>query len=402
MHTRNSKAHGLQALGVALLAFVFISALLEPVFGQSLEETEYYYPVRGEDWKSIDLDEAGFSPALLDSAISFALQNEYSGAKDLRIAILKGFEREPFHQILGPTKKRGGPAGMILKNGHLVKKWGDTDRVDMTFSVTKSYLSTLVGEALEEDLIESVDDPVKDYVWDGKFDGEHNSKITWKHLLRQTSDWSGTLWGGHDWADRPPAEGGLDDWKNREYREPGTVMEYNDVRVNLLAYSLLQVVRKPLPVYLKEQIMDPIGASSTWRWFGYENSWTNVDGIEIQSVSGGGHSGGGLFINTEDHARFGLLFLSKGQWEGEQIVDPKWIQEATMKPETGGQYGYMWWLNSAGSRQMEGVSDELYYAAGFGGNFIFIDNEEDLVIVTRWLEPSQRAEFLRKVLQSMK
>jgi len=393
MRTKNSIARLILLVGLVVFAMPSASEL----FGQD----GYYYPVRGEDWKSIDLVEAGFSPALLDSAISFAIQNEYSGAVDLRLAILKGFEREPFHQILGPTKKRGGPSGMILKKGQLVKKWGDTDRVDMTFSVTKSYLSTLVGEALEEDMIWSVNDPVKDYVWDGKYDGEHNSKITWKHLLRQTSDWSGTLWGGHDWADRPPEEGGLDDWKNRDYNEPGTVMEYNDVRVNLLAYSLLQVVRKPLPVYLKEQIMDPIGASSTWRWFGYDNSWTNVDGVNIQSVSGGGHSGGGLFINTEDHARFGLLFLSGGNWKGQQIIDPKWIEEATMKPEIGGNYGYMWWLNHKGARHMDGISEELYYAAGFGGNFIFIDNENDLVIVTRWLEPSTRGEFLRRVLKSM-
>lgn len=78
----------------------------------------------------------------LEAAITFALENEYSGAKDLRIAILKGFEKEPYHKILGPTKKRGGPAGIILKDGYVIASWGETKRVDMTFSVTKSYLST--------------------------------------------------------------------------------------------------------------------------------------------------------------------------------------------------------------------------------------------------------------------
>ena len=76
--------------------------------------------------------------------------------------------------------------------------------------------------------------------------------------------------------------------------EPGTFFKYNDVRVNLLAYSLLQVSRKPLPVVLKEKIMDPIGASTTWRWYGYDNSFVNIDGVMVQSVSGGGHFGGGL------------------------------------------------------------------------------------------------------------
>src|SRR5690606_38402364 len=160
--------------------------------------------------------------------------------------------QEPFHDILGPTKKRGGPAGMIIKDGYLLASWGDTQRVDMTFSVTKSFLSTMAALAEDQGLIQSVTDKVRDYVWDGTFDGAHNSKITWEHLLQQNSDWSGELWSGKDWADRPPSEGGLDDWKFRKLNKPGTVMEYNDVRVNVLAYSLTHVWRKPLPMVLKE------------------------------------------------------------------------------------------------------------------------------------------------------
>ena len=74
--------------------------------------------------------------------------------------------------------------------------------------------------------------------------------------MTQSSDWSGTLFGMRDWADRPPKEGGIDDWKYRELHEPGTKYEYNDVRVNVLAYSLLQVWRKPLPMVLKEKIIN--------------------------------------------------------------------------------------------------------------------------------------------------
>ncbi|MEL7250444.1 MAG: hypothetical protein AAFO03_18605, partial [Bacteroidota bacterium] len=89
----------------------------------------------------------------LEDAITFAQENEYSGEHDLRLAILKGFAREPYHYLAGPVKERGGPAGMILKNGYLVASWGDTKRVDMTFSVTKSYLSTVAGLAWEDRLI---------------------------------------------------------------------------------------------------------------------------------------------------------------------------------------------------------------------------------------------------------
>lgn len=360
-----------------------------------------YFPERGVSWESKQAADMDMNEAKLQQAVEFAMNNEYSGSRDLRQAILKGFEREPFHKILGPTKKRGGPAGMILKNGYVVAQWGDIQRVDMTFSVTKSYLSTVAGLAVDEGLIRSTDDPVGEYVWDGKFDGAHNSKISWDHLLTQSSDWNGQLWGGYDWADRPPREGGLDDWQFRKLNEPGTVFEYNDVRVNLLAYSLLQVWRKPLPMVLKEKVMDPIGASSTWRWYGYENSWTTVDGMEMQSVSGGGHSGGGIFISAEDHARFGLLFLNDGKWKSEQIISPEWIRQATTPSQAENNYGYMWWLNTAGSRQWEGISESVYYAAGFGGNFIVIDRENDMVVVTRWLEPSQIGELMKLVTQAV-
>ncbi len=361
----------------------------------------FYFPEKGAAWEERPPASLGINETILNQAVSFAMGNEYTGAKDLRIAILKGFEREPFHSILGPTKKRGGPAGMVLKDGYVVAKWGDTKRVDMTFSVTKSYLSTVAGLALDRGLINSMKETTSQYVWDGTFDGAHNSKITWQHLLTQSSDWSGTLWGGHDWADRPPREGGLDDWKFRELHEPGTRFEYNDVRVNVLAYSLLQVWRKPLPQVLKENIMDPIGASSTWRWYGYDNSWVELDGQKMQSVSGGGHSGGGIFISTEDHARFGLLFLNKGKWRGKQLFAPSWIAEATTPSPANRSYGYMWWLNQPGERHWEGVPESVYYAAGFGGNFIVVDEEHGLVIVTRWLEPSKIGKMVRMVVEAV-
>ncbi|UOY08760.1 beta-lactamase family protein [Muricauda sp. SCSIO 64092] len=361
-----------------------------------------FFPNRNEDWKTLEAISNAFDTKKLDEAVRFAMDNEYSGSRDLRRAILKGFEREPFHEILGPTKKRGDPAGMILKNGYLVKSWGDTGRVDMTFSVTKSFLSTVAGLAYDRKLIGKVSDKVGDYVWDGTFNGEHNSKITWEHLLQQNSDWSGELFGIKDWADRPPREGGLDDWRLRVLREPGAVMEYNDVRVNVLAYSLTHVWRKPLPMVLKEHLMDKIGASTTWRWFGYKNAWTTIDGVQMKSVTGGGHSGGGIFISTEDMARFGHLFLNRGNWNGVQIISEDWIKMAVAPSKPNNNYGYMWWLNLEGTRQWEGVSETVFYAAGFGGNFIVVDWKNDMVVVTRWLEPSKIGEFMRMVSASIR
>ena len=376
-----------------ILVLVFLSSL--PLFSQHKD-----YPPKGNKWEFRSPQELGVDAKKLSMAVEFAKSNEYTGVHDLRIAILEGFAREPYHKISGPTKKRGGPAGMIIKDGYIIARWGDLNRVDMTFSVTKSYLSSVAGLALDDGLITDVNDHVDQYVWDGTFEGEHNSNITWHHLLNQSSDWSGVLFGMPDWGDRPPKEGGIDDWKYRELKEPGTNFKYNDVRVNVLAYSLLQVWRKPLPMVLKEKIMDPIGASSTWRWYGYESSWVNVDGIKMQSVSGGGHSGGGVFISTMDHARFGLLFLRKGNWNGKQLISEKWVEMVQQPSNANESYGYMWWLNK-GSRQIEGVPNTIYYAAGFGGNYIVVDEKHDLVIVTRWLNPPNMGEMVKLVIDSM-
>jgi CubicO group peptidase (beta-lactamase class C family) len=370
-------------------------------FVSSIEAQIQYFPERNATWQEKSTSDFGIDSVSLNKAVEFAKSNEYSGSRDLRIAILKGFEREPFHEILGPTKKRGGPAGLILKDGYMVAKWGDTKRVDMTFSVTKSFLSTIAGLAVDKGLIKNETDKVEDYIWDGTFDGAHNSKITWQHLLQQNSDWSGEIWGGKDWADRPPRTGNLDDWKNRELKEPGTVMEYNDVRVNVLAFSLLQVWRKPLPQVLKDEVMDKIGASTTWRWFGYDNAWTTIDGLQMKSVTGGGHSGAGLFISAEDMARFGLLFLNNGNWDGKQLISEDWLKNATTPSQPNINYGYMWWLNKKGPRHWENVSEDIYYAAGFGGNFIIIDKKHNVVVVTRWLEPSKVGEFMQNLTRAI-
>ncbi|WP_109436858.1 serine hydrolase [Aquimarina sp. AU119] len=367
---------------------------------QSITAQQMYFPERG-NWQEKSPSDFKINNQKLQEAVQYAKDNEYSGSKDLREAIVKGFRREPYHKILGPTKKRGGPAGLVIKDGYIISKWGDVERVDMTFSVTKSYLSTMAGLALDHKLIPSVDDFTYKHIWDHTFDGNHNKKITWRHLLTQSSDWSGQLWGGYDWADRPPRDGGIDEWKYRKLNDPGTVFEYNDVRVNLLAYSLLNVWRTPLPQVLKENIMDPIGASTTWRWYGYDNSWVTIDGLKMQSVSGGGHSGGGLFINTLDHARFGLLFLNNGQWNGKELISKQWIDEAIQPSKANPNYGFMWWLNQKGARHWEGLPEHLYYAAGFGGNFIVIDKKQNLVIVTRWLEPSQIDEFVTKIYNAL-
>jgi CubicO group peptidase (beta-lactamase class C family) len=178
-------------------------------------------------------------------------------------------------------------------------------------------------------------------------------------------------------------------------------MEYNDVRVNVLAYSLTHVWRNPLPKVLKEYLMDAIGASSTWRWFGYDHAWTEVDGIQMKSVTGGGHSGAGIFISAEDMARFGLLFMNDGRWNAREIISKDWIAEALTSSEPNVNYGFMWWLNIPGDDRWEGVPDNIFSAQGFGGNYIVIDRQKQIVVITRWMEPGKMADFLKLLYRAV-
>lgn len=359
---------------------------------------EKYFP--GKVWSEKLPESLGLDKNKLEEAINFAVENENSVEKDLRISILHSFGREPGYRIKGPTKFRGETNGLIIKNGYIVGKWGDTKRVDMTFSVTKSYLSTVAALAHDKDLIK-LDDRLQNYVWDGKFDDPHNSQITWHHLLNQSSQWSGELFGTYDWADRPPRGLSLEEIKKQKLLPPGQAYKYNDVRVNLLSFSLLNVFRKPLPVVLRENIMDPIGASSTWRWYGYDNSMVILDGVSVQSVSGGGHFGGGLFINSIDHARFGLLFLRNGSWKGKEIISPEWINKMKIPSENNDTYGYMWWLNR-GDRKWYDLSENIFYGSGFGGNYVIVVPEHELVIVARWIDSSKIGDFVKKVIEAHK
>ena len=111
-------------------------------------------------------------------------------------------ERPPWNETLGPVRPRGGPNGLLLRNGLVVAEWGDTTRVDMTFSVAKSYLSILAGLAWDRGLIGDPHERVRLRVDDGGFDPPHNDAITWHHLLQQTSEWEGVLWDKPD-HDRP-------------------------------------------------------------------------------------------------------------------------------------------------------------------------------------------------------
>lgn len=385
------------------------------------KKVEIYYPPAGS-WEHKSASAVGVDSILLQQAIQFAVTSESKEPKDLKEAhYLSAFGREPFGFPIGPMKERGPCSGLIIKNGYIIAEWGEPQRVDLTFSVAKSILSTTVGLAYDAGLIKDVNDLVYPYMAPivpyepGKltsnkadalkqkdvfdlFDTEHNKKIRWDNLLRQTSDWEGTLWGKPDWADRPGNNSS--DWLTRKRNEPGTVYKYNDTRVNVLALAALNIWRRPLPVVLKEKIMDPIGASPTWRWTGYENSWVIIDGQMIQSISGGSHFGGGMFINAYDQARFGYLTLRNGKWKDTQLISEAWIKLSKTPTPVQPTYGFMNYFLNTDKKLYPSAPATAFAHIGAGTNMIYVDPDNDLVIVARWINDKALDELIKKVLAS--
>lgn len=385
---------------------------------QKVQEKEYF--PTAQTWMRKTPAAAGLDSSKINEAIRYAIEHEAKAPRNMEVAQAMSFGREPFGQGIGPFSERGEPTGIVLHKGFIIAEWGDPLRVDMTHSVTKSFLSTVVGVAVDQHLINSVQDTVAAYIppvelYDpqkvnqpaeelGKpyllfpFSTAHNRYITWDVLLRQTSDWEGTLWGKPDWADRP--SNNSSEWLSRKRNKPGEVWEYNDVRVNALALAATNVWRKPLPQVLKAYIMDPIGASTTWMWTGYRNSWIVLDGQAIQSVSGGGHWGGGMFINAYDMARFGLLTLHKGNWNGKQLISEQWIRQALTPTRAQPTYGYMNWFLNTDRKYLPGAPATAFVHVGNGTNIIYVDPEHDVVMVVRWIENNAVDGMVKKVLEA--
>jgi len=367
-----------------------------------------YEPPR-DDWQAKPPPALGMRPDGLAAAVEYHRAHETRWRRDFLTDSGRyiGVADEPpaAADVLGPVRPRGGPNGLIVRRGYLAAEWGDTRRPDMTFSVAKSYLAALAGVAVMRELIRDLDDPVGKAALDDGFESPQNRPITWRHLLQQTSEWEGTVWGKPDSIDHHRDVGRSElgsavKGQPRPLCPPGTFWEYNDVRVNRLSLSLLQVFRRPLSEVLQGAVMDPVGASSEWEWQPYRNSYVEVEGTRLPSVPGGSHWGGGLWISTRDHARFGLLIHRGGRWGGREVLAGSWIEEMRRPCPINLQYGLLWWLNT-GRALFPSAPESSYAARGAGSNLIWLDPEHDLVVVVRWIDAGSVDAFLKLVLDSV-
>lgn len=360
-------------------------------------------------WQVKPPAELGLSADGLAAAVAYHRAHESAWPRDFITETGRyiGVADEPADsEVLGPVRPRHDVNGVIVRNGYIAAEWGDTGRADMSFSIAKSYLAVLAGVAVGRGLIRDLDEPVSATASDDHFSSAQNRTITWRHLLTQTSEWQGTLWGKPDSIDHnrdlgKSELGRAQKGQPRPLRPPGTLWEYNDVRVNRLSLSLLQRFGRALPEVLRAAVMDPIGASSEWAWHPYRNSWVELDGQRLPSVPGGSHWGGGLWMSSRDHARFALLVQRDGEWRGQRLLDARWCLEMRRPSPINPQYGLLWWLNT-GRAQFPSAPETSYAARGAGSNVIWIDPAHDLLVVVRWIDKSALDGFLKLVLESVK
>ncbi len=351
-----------------------------------------YYPPPGQ-WQHKTAAEVGMDATKLGAAVAFMQAHEATfPARDFsNQEITNG-------KLLGsmPTE-RAATNALIIRHGFIVAEFGDTLRPDPTYSVAKSMLSTIAGIASDRGLIPKVDDPVSNVIKDGGYDSPHNQLVTWRNHLQQESEWEGEMFGKN--ANFIGTEAfGRAEMKPRLIEAPGAHYEYNDVRINRFALSLLTLFKKQIPDVFRDEVMHPIGASSTWKWVPYANGYVQIDGKRMASVSGGTRWGGGMWISTHDMARFGLLWSRNGQWGDRQIVSPAYVKMATTASAHGPDYGFLWWLNTTG-RQWAGSPATSFEAQGQGGNIIHIDPTRDLVVVWRW--SAQSSEGFRLIADAV-
>ena len=265
---------------------------------------------------------------------------------------------------------------LVIKDGTILFEdyYLGTDKDDrrISWSMAKSYLSAIFGIAVEDGLIDSLDDPVDKYVSTLKGSAYEGASI--RNVLNMAS---GVKF-DEDYLDknsdinkmgRVLALGGsMDEFAasiSARDREPGTGRQYVSIDTHVIGMVLRAVTGVPASDYLQDKLWSKIGPG--------KDGYYLTDGNEVAFVLGG------LNMRTRDYALFGQLFLQNGRWKSEQIIPANWVRESTKASSppdvegTGFDYGYQWWV------PVDSHGD--YLAAGIYLQFIYVDPKNNVVIV---------------------
>lgn len=247
--------------------------------------------------------------------------------------------------------------------------YSDTSHTN-SFSVSKSYVSALLGCALTDGHIKTIDEPVSTFIPEFKEKGREH--VTLKHLVSMTS--------GVDFDENYinpfayPAEGYYGEnllEASTKYplgEEPGKTFRYMSGNTALLGVCISKAVGKPLSDYLSERLWKELGCEQPAWW-----SLDKKDGYEKGFCC--------LNSNAKDFARLGMLYLNNGKWKGKQVIDSAFIKQSVVPydcNESDGcknrTYGYSWWITSYNNL-------EVFYARGILGQYIMCVPKYKLVIV---------------------
>jgi CubicO group peptidase (beta-lactamase class C family) len=283
----------------------------------------------------------------------------------------QGIDSAGLVEMLDQIEEEGYPIHgiAIVRNGYLVLEayvhpFRAEDRHYIA-SCTKSFVSALIGITLEQGYIDNLDQKLLDFFPERTVANveAHKEAITLEHLLTMSSglDWPGTrlaeslqtqMSQSQDWVqfvlDRPMAQ------------EPGSSFRYNSGGSHLLAAIIRQTTGRTPLEFARENLFKPLGITDVY--------WpADPSGLNV--------GGGGLELRLTDLARFGYLYLQQGVWAGQALLPAKWVAASTTAQiETGYldyDYGYQWWVDPAGG----------YHARGYGGQYIFVLPEQNMVVV---------------------
>lgn len=264
---------------------------------------------------------------------------------------------------------------LVIKDGKLAFEsyFNGAEKDDLfdVRSVTKSVVSALAGIAVNEGHISNLDLNISPY-FNSYFENvpEQVNDVTVRNLLMMTGGWQYDEWGGtsyQEWIQsREPEKWAL---SQPRANTPGTTFTYNSSSVHLLSVLLENVVGQPLEQFASSKLFGRIG----------------IIGAEWEQLPGGHPNGGaGIDLKARDLARFGQLYLQKGRSGTSQIIPEAWVTESTTPKHSfrlsngslkAVSYGYLWWTDNTNSFP-------VFYANGYGGQFIYVVPEHNLVVVT--------------------
>jgi CubicO group peptidase (beta-lactamase class C family) len=312
----------------------------------------------------------------------------------------------PYNRLYGPVHGRGPVSGVLFHKHQLLAEWGQPRKADLTFSVAKTYLALLAGIAFDQGLLPDVHEPVVQKCPGIGFEGARLNRITWHHLLQQTSEWEGTCLGISEQVDRyrwlTYQPGKADGIKGdaRPLGNPGSRFEYNDVRINQLSLALLHLFKRPLPEVFEEFFRKPLGCTDEFQWVGYEQGWTDVNGQRMMSVPGGSHWGGGVSISAMDQALIGLMLMGNGHFKGQQILSEKWLAMMQLACDVAPYYGYLIWLNKDGAL-FKDAPRSSWFALGAGSSVTWVDPKLELVCIMRWIDAPKTNDCIAHIMRAL-